>query len=107
MDKKILLLCHDLTTRMHLDATWTAMGATMLKPNGGETPDCIVVDLGRRDSLDEIARLRALHPSVTIIACFATYNDGAVGAAREAGATDFAARSFVDRRVARLLGLDT
>jgi DNA-binding response OmpR family regulator len=65
-----------------------------------------VVDLGRRDSLDEIARLRALHPSVTIIACFATYNEEAVVAARQAGAADFAARSFVDRRVARLLKLD-
>ena len=106
MTTKILLLCHDLTTRMHLSAAWSAAGVTMLKPADEEVPDCIVVDLGRRDSLDEISRLRALHPAVTIIACFATYNEEAVGAAREAGANDFAARSFVDRRVARLLKLD-
>lgn len=106
MATKILLLCHDLTTRMHLSAIWTAAGVTLLKPTGEEAPDCIVVDLGRRDSLDEIARLRALHPAVTIIACFSSYNEEAVGAARAAGADDFAARSFVDRRVARLLKLD-
>ncbi len=102
---KILLLCHDLTTRLHLAATWTAAGATMLAPAGEETPDCIVVDLGRRDALDEIARLRDLHPAVTIVACFASFNEDAVSAAREAGADDFAARGFVDRRVARLLKL--
>ncbi len=105
MSKKILLLCHDLTTRLNLTATWTAAGVTMLTPGSEEAPDCIVVDLGRRDSLDEIARRRARHPGVTIIACFASYNDEAVAAAREAGADDFAARSFVDRRVARLLEL--
>lgn len=103
---KILLLCHDLTTRMHLSATWTEAGVTMLKPTGEDVPDCIVVDLGRRDSLDEITRLRALHPTVTIIACFASFNEEAVAAAREAGADDFAARSFVERRVARLFKLD-
>ncbi len=106
MSKKILLLCHDLTTRLNLTSLWTAAGVTLLKPSSEEAPDCIVADLGRRDSLDEIARLRALHPGVTIIACFASYNEEAVAAAREAGADDFAARSFVDRRVARLLQLD-
>ena len=106
MSKTILLLCHDQTTRMNLTSLWTAAGVTVLKPTSADVPDCIVVDLGRRDSLDEIVRLRALHPAVSIIACFATYNEEAVGAAREAGANDFAARSFVDRRVARLLKLD-
>lgn len=103
--RRILLLCHDLTTRLQLAATWNAAGATMLAATSDEQPDCIVVDLGRRDALDEIARLRALHPAVTIIACFASFNEEAVGAAREAGADDFAARGFVDRRVARLLKL--
>ena len=105
MTRKILLLCHDLTTRLHLASTWTAAGAAMLAATSIDAPDCIVVDLGRRDSLDEIVRLRALHPAVTIIACFASFNEDAVSAAREAGADDFAARSFVDRRVARLLEL--
>jgi CheY-like chemotaxis protein len=104
--KKILLLCHDLTTRLHLTATWTAAGVEMLAATSEESPDCIVIDLGRRDALDEIARRRERHPEVTIIACFATYNDEAVGAAKAAGANDIAARSFVDRRVARLLQLE-
>ena len=68
----ILLLCHDLTTRLRLESTWTAQGARMLKKDGGETPDCIVIDLGRRDALVEITRLRALHPEVDIITCAAS-----------------------------------
>lgn len=106
MSQKILLLCHDLTTRLNLSATWTAAGVEMLKPTSGEIPDCIVVDLGRRDSLDEIRRLRSLHPETLIVACFASYSEEAVDAARGAGANEFAARGFVDRRVARLLKLD-
>ena len=105
VEMKILLLCHDLTTRMRLEATWTAQGVRMLPKNSGETADCIVVDLGRNDALQEISRLRALHPDLTIIACAASFEEGAVEAAKAAGATDFAARGFVDRRVARLLKL--
>lgn len=104
--KRILLLCHDLTTRLQLNATWTAAGVEMLAATSEDRPDCIVIDLGRRDALDEIARRREQHAGVTIIACFATYNDDAVVAAKAAGADDIAARSFVDRRVARLLQLE-
>ena len=104
--KKILLLCHDITTRLGLNATWSGAGAEMLAATSEERPDCIIIDLGRRDALDEIASRRARHPEVTIIACFATYNDEAVVAAKAAGANDIAARSFVDRRVARLLQLE-
>ncbi|NJD33833.1 MAG: response regulator [Betaproteobacteria bacterium] len=102
---KILLLCHDLTTRLRLESTWTAQGVRMLKKDSGETPDCIVIDLGRGDALQEIARLRALHPELPIIGCAASFEEAAVEAAKAAGATDFAARGFVDRRVARLLKL--
>ncbi|MCX7145634.1 MAG: hypothetical protein NT042_05395 [Sulfuritalea sp.] len=102
---KILLLCHDLTTLLRLDSTWTAAGATVLKRTSGEKPDCIVIDLGRRDALAEVVRLRALHPNVDIITCAATFDGDAVEAAKAAGATDFAARSFVDQRVARRLKL--
>lgn len=105
MNVKILLLCHDLTTLLRLDAVWTAAGATVLKKTSSEAPDCIVIDLGRRDALDEVARLRALHPEVDIVTCAATFDGHAVEAARAAGATDFAARSFVDQRVARRLKL--
>lgn len=102
---KILLLCHELTTRMRLDSVWKAAGASVLGATSSETPDCIVIDLGRRDALEQIARLRALHPDVDIVTCAATFDGEAVEAAKAAGATDFAARSFVDKRVARRLNL--
>ncbi len=102
---KILLLCHDLTTMLRLDSAWTAAGATVLKKTSSETPDCIVVDLGRNDALSEIARLRAQHPAIDIITCAVSFDGAAVEAAKAAGATDFAARDHVDRRVARRLKL--
>jgi len=102
---KILLLCHDLGTLLRLDAAWTAAGATVLKKTSREAPDCIVVDLGRRDALSEISRLGKLHPDIDIVTCAATFDGEAVEAAKAAGATDFAARSFVDQRVARRLKL--
>lgn len=102
---KILLLCHDLTTRLRLSHAWSAAGVTMLPRTSAETPDCIVIDLGRRDALDEVARLRALHPEVDIVTCAATFDQAMVEAAQAAGATEFAARSFVDKRVARRLNL--
>lgn len=105
MTKKILLLCHDLTTRLHLTHVWSAAGVTMLPRTSNEVPDCIVIDLGRRDALPEIARLRALHPTVDIITCAANFDGEAVEASKAAGATDFAARNFVDKRVARRLQL--
>jgi len=105
MKPKILLLCHDLTTRSRLTHVWNAAGATVLGKTSTDAPDCIVVDLGRRDALDEIARLRERHPEVGIISCGASFDESAVTAAKAAGADDFAARGFVDRRVARLLKL--
>jgi DNA-binding NarL/FixJ family response regulator len=105
MTKKILLLCHDLTTRLRLTHIWSAAGITMLPRTSDETPDCVVIDLGRRDALGEVARLRALHPGVDIVTCAATFDGPAVEAAKAAGATDFAARSHVDKRVARRLNL--
>jgi CheY-like chemotaxis protein len=102
---KILLLCHDLTTRLRLTHAWHAAGVAVLGRTSDGTPDCIVIDLGRRDALDEIARLRALHPTVDIVTCAASFDGDAVEAAKTAGATDFAAHSFVDQRVSRLLKL--
>ncbi|MDP2825625.1 MAG: hypothetical protein Q8O52_23440 [Sulfuritalea sp.] len=40
-----------------------------------------------------------------IVTCAATFDGPAVEAAKAAGATDFAARNFVDKRVARRLKL--
>lgn len=105
MTKKILLLCHDLTTRLRLTHAWSSAGITMLQRTSSETPDCIVIDLGRADALRETARLRALHPEVAILACGPSFEEGAVAAAKAAGATDFAARGHIEQRVARLLKL--
>ncbi len=105
MSKKILLLCHDLTTRLRLTHVWSAAGVTMLQRISSEAPDCIVIDLGRLDALHEIARLRALHPEVDIVACAPSFDGVAVEAAKAAGATDFAARNHVEQRVARRLKL--
>ena len=105
MTKKILLLCHDLTTRLRLTHVWSAAGVTMLKRTDAEPPDCIVIDLGRRDALAEISRLRAIHPQTCIFTCAANFDQTLVEAAQKAGATEFAARSFVDKRVARRLQL--
>lgn len=102
---KILLLCHDLGTLLRLDTEWTAAGATVLKKTSTETPDCIVIDLGRGDALAEIARLRALHPAVDIVTCGVTFDGDAVAAAKAAGATDFAARSSIALRIGRRLKL--
>jgi len=46
-----------------------------------------------------------LHPSMDIVTCAASFDDDTVEATKAAGATDFAARSFVDQRVARRLKL--
>lgn len=102
---RILLLCHDLSTRLRLESAWAAQGLTVIKKDDGAAYDCAVVDLGRRDALDEVARLRAGHPGLAIVACAEKYEEGAVQAAKAAGANDFAARSFVDRRIARLFKL--
>jgi DNA-binding NarL/FixJ family response regulator len=102
---KILLLCHDLTTRLRLGHAWSAAGVTMLHRTSSEAPDCIVIDLGRRDALAEIVRLRTLYPEVDIITCAATFDGAAVEAASAAGATDFAARAHVAQRVQRRLKL--
>lgn len=101
----ILLLCHDLTTLLRLDSEWTAAGAKVLNKTSTETPDCIVIDLGRGDALAEIARLRRQHPQVDIVTCAATFDGDVVGAAKAAGATDFAARSSIALRIARRLKL--
>jgi hypothetical protein len=86
MSKKILLLCHDLTTRLQLSATWSGAGVEMLAATSEDLPGLHHHRPwpARRPGRDPAARA---HPEVTIIACFATYNDEAVGAAKAAGAT--------------------
>jgi hypothetical protein len=91
--KKILLLCHDLTTRLHLNATWSGAGVEMLAATSEDLPRLHHHRPGpaRRPRRDRQAARP--HPEVTIIACFATYNDEAVGAAKAAGANDISPRA--------------
>lgn len=105
MPVKIQLFVHDIATRMRLKQSWTELGVAVLAPSSAELPDCAVVDLGRREALAEIARLRAAQPGLTILACAGAYEDAAVAAAKAAGASDFAAYGSVERRIARLLAI--
>lgn len=98
---KIQLWCDDLMSRMPLESTWKGLGATMLKKNSDETPDCIVIDLAVRRALEHIARLRASHPDVDIVAYAAKFEPELFEAAKQAGASDLAARSSIVERVMR------
>lgn len=98
---KIQLWSNDLVGRMRLESVWKTSGFTLLKKTTAETPDCIVVDLGMRDSLARIAQLRASHPQVDIVAFGAKFDEAAFKAAREAGATELAALNSLVERIAR------
>lgn len=100
---KVLLWCDDLMSRSRLDSAWKAAGVTMLKKTTAETPDCIVVDLAVRNACDRIAQLRASHPEVEIIAFGPHFDAEAFKAAKEAGATEIAARSSIVERITRRL----
>lgn len=101
MTIKILLWCDDLMSRMRLESAWKAAGATLLKKKSTETPDCIVVDLGVRNACAHIAELRAAHPRVDIIAFGPHFDGDAFQAAKEAGATEVAARGSIVERITR------
>ena len=98
---KVLLWCDDLMSRMRLDSAWKAAGVTVLKKTTAETPDCIVVDLAVRNACDRIAQLRASHPTVEIIAFAPHFDAEAFQAAKEAGASEIAARSSIVERITR------
>lgn len=98
---KILLWCDDLVIRLKLEAAWKTAGATMLKKTSPEIPDCIVIDLGGRHALRNIAHLRATNPQVDVIAFAPEYDGELFAAAEQAGASDFAARGSIVERVTR------
>jgi DNA-binding NarL/FixJ family response regulator len=96
---KILLWCDDLMSRTRIESAWKAAGAEVLRKNATEAPDLVAMDLTAARALDEIARLRAAHPSVTILA-FGPHVDGdAFKAAKAAGASELVARGKVIERV--------
>jgi DNA-binding NarL/FixJ family response regulator len=100
---RILLWCDDLMSKMRIGSAMNASGATVLKKTAEETPDCILMDLTARDAVDHIARLRAAHPDIEIIA-FGPHVDGAAfKAAKAAGASDVVARGAVVERMQRRL----
>lgn len=100
---KILLWCDDLISKMRLESAWKAAGATVLKKNSSETPDCIVIDLGVRDACGHIGRLRAAHPQTEIIAFGPHFDADAFAAAKSAGASELAARGSIVERITRRL----
>ena len=85
---KVLLWSYNIATRLQLESTWAAEGATMLKKNTTEVPDCIVVDLAMSNVLRHIERLRGTYPQVDIIAFGAKFDAEMFEGAIEAGATD-------------------
>lgn len=101
MTIKILLRCDDLMSRMRLESAWKAAGATMLKKQSTETPDCIVVDLGMRSACTQIAQLRETFPQVDIVGFGPHFDADAFQAAKQAGATEVAAKGSIVERVSR------
>ncbi|WP_246264225.1 hypothetical protein [Aromatoleum toluvorans] len=101
MTIKILLRCDDLMSRMRLESAWKAAGATMLKKQSTETPDCIVVDLGMRSACTQIAQLRDTFPQVDIVVFGPHFDADAFQAAKQAGATEVAAKGSIVERVSR------
>ena len=99
----VLLWCDDLMTRTRLESAWKNAGVTMLKKTSTEIPDCIAIDLGAREAIAHITRLRASHPQTDIIAFGPHMDSDAFKAAKEAGASELAARSSIVERVTRRL----
>lgn len=61
---KILLLCDDLMSRVRIESAWKKAGAEMLKKDGAQPPDLIVLDLTAREALAQIERLCARHERI-------------------------------------------
>ncbi|AYH44345.1 hypothetical protein CDA09_13265 [Azoarcus sp. DN11] len=88
-------------SRMRLESAWKAAGATMLKKQSTETPDCIVVDLGMRSACTQIEQLRETFPQVDIVVFGPHFDPDAFQAAKQAGATEVAAKGSIVERVSR------
>jgi DNA-binding NarL/FixJ family response regulator len=103
--KKILLWCDDLMTRVRIESRWKAVGASMLRRDGEDAPDFIVLDLTVKDAMTVLGNLRAKFPEASLIA-FGPHVDGdALKAAKAAGASEIVARgAVVDRVLARIEG---
>jgi DNA-binding NarL/FixJ family response regulator len=100
---KILLWTDDLMSRVRIESGWKAAGAQMLRRDGTETPDLVVMDLLARGAREQIRQLRAAHPDLPILA-FGPHVDGeAFKEAKAAGASELVARGAVAERVLRHL----
>lgn len=96
---KILLLCDDLMSRVRIESAWKKAGAEMLKKDGAQPPDLIVLDLTAREALAQIERLRAAHPGVDILAFGPHVDAEAFRQAKAAGVAELVARGAVVERV--------
>jgi len=101
---KILLWSDDLMSRVRIESRWKAAGAQMLRRDGDQTPELIVVDLTARDAAGHIRRLREQYPSIDILAFGPHVDADGFHAAKAAGASECVARgSAVERVLARLV----
>jgi DNA-binding NarL/FixJ family response regulator len=91
----ILLWCDDLMSRTRIASALQAAGATVLKKTATETPDCVIVDLTSRDAAGHVARLRAAHPAVEIIAFGPHVDEAGLAAAKAAGANEAVPRGAI------------
>lgn len=99
----VRLHCRDLMTRTRLASRWQAAGAHVLRPDSGETPDLIVIDLGEHGALNTLAAERARHPDARIVV-FGPHVEGeALRAAKTAGADEAVVRGKVAERVLKRL----
>lgn len=103
MSLKILLWTDDLMSRTRIESRWKIAGAQLVKRNDEATADLLVMDLGAKDALSHIERLRTERPELEIIAYGPHVDGAAFKAAREAGATEVVARGQVVVRIARRL----
>jgi DNA-binding NarL/FixJ family response regulator len=100
---KILLWSDDLMSRVRIESRWKAAGARMLRRDGAETPDLIVVDLTAREAAGHIRQLRARYPDSDIIAFGPHVDADPFREAKAAGAGECVARgAVVERVLARL-----
>lgn len=91
-------------SRVRIESRWKAAGAQILRRDGAETPDLIVMDLTARDAAGHIRKLREQFPSIDILAFGPHVDADGFREARAAGANECVARGSAVERVLGRLG---
>ncbi|MGA7800693.1 MAG: hypothetical protein WCC36_07755 [Gammaproteobacteria bacterium] len=96
---KLLLWTDDLMTRTRLASRWQAAGAELLRRDGDDIPDLVVLDLTAADALSHLAQIQVRWPHAEVVA-FGPHVDADVfRQAKAAGATTLVPRGKVLERV--------